>query len=494
VGEIVAAQPSEAVSARSGLKPNAIGFWPVLMQAITHIAPAAGILLTIQFIASEAGKAAPLAYAIAFVIILTLGISLTQLAKFLPSAGGYYTYVSRTIGPRSGFLTSWFYFLYDPIGPAIEFAFMGYIFNATLQAEWGASFPWWLFFLLAVGLITVLVYRGIKLTGRALVILGLSETAIIVALALSGIIHPGSGGLNASGFNPGAASSGNGFFLAIVFAIFAFTGFESVAPIAEESVNPRKTLPRAIIVSIIVMGVFFILSAWGIMAGWGTNHVASLINSSVNPFFVVGKRLWGVAWVIVFLALVNSAIGTSMANMVASTRVFYGMARSGSLPSRLAEIHPRFRTPTKAIWLQTVITLAVGLGLGFGLTPVNEFDLMGVVITLTLIFVYGAGNIGVIRYYWRERRSEFNPVLHAVFPIFSTIALIYVGYKSIVPLPASPVNAAPFIVAGWLILGLALVWGMSRTGQEDWLRRARQTMPDDSPLPEPAMGAKRDTA
>jgi amino acid transporter len=170
------------------------------------------------------------------------------------------------------------------------------------------------------------------------------------------------------------------------------------------------------------------------------------------------------------------------------------MARSGSLPSRLAEIHPRFRTPTKAIWLQTVITLAVGLGLGFGLTPVNEFDLMGVVITLTLIFVYGAGNIGVIRYYWRERRSEFNPVLHAVFPIFSTIALIYVGYKSIVPLPASPVNAAPFIVAGWLILGLALVWGMSRTGQEDWLRRARQTMPDDSPLPEPAMGAKRDTA
>src|SRR5437867_10990023 len=104
----------EAASSEGRLRSGALGLSGVLMQGITHIAPATATLFTIQLTTSYAGVTAPLAYLIAFLIVMMLGVSVTQLAKHFPSAGGYYTYVSRTVSPRAGFLTSWLFFLYEP--------------------------------------------------------------------------------------------------------------------------------------------------------------------------------------------------------------------------------------------------------------------------------------------------------------------------------------------------------------------------------------------
>jgi amino acid transporter len=94
------------------------------MQSITHRAPAAAILLTLKLTAEPAGVTAPLAYLCAFLIVLMLGVVLTQLAARFPSAGAYYTYVSRTVDPRAGFLTAWLYFLYAPMAPAFSLVTM----------------------------------------------------------------------------------------------------------------------------------------------------------------------------------------------------------------------------------------------------------------------------------------------------------------------------------------------------------------------------------
>src|SRR3954452_21221513 len=123
------------------------------MQGITHIAPAVGLVLSIQYISSLAGVVTPFAYAIAVAIVLMLGISLAQLAKHLPSAGGYYTYISRTVNPQAGFLTAWLYLLYDPTATAINIAFMGIFFQRAMLSEYGVRFPWWLFFLLTVSIL-----------------------------------------------------------------------------------------------------------------------------------------------------------------------------------------------------------------------------------------------------------------------------------------------------------------------------------------------------
>jgi amino acid transporter len=128
------------------------------------------------------------------------------------------------------------------------------------------------------------------------------------------------------------------------------------------------------------------------------------------------------------------------------------------------------------------VTLVVGLGVGFWIGPDQEFFLFGTVIVLGLIFVYGAGNLGVWLHYRREGRAEFNWLLHLVLPLVSTVALVWVGWKSIHPLPASPIKYAPWIVGLWLVGGLLVLAGM-KIG-EGWVPRAGDIAPEQPPAEE----------
>jgi amino acid transporter len=455
------------------LRAGALKFPAILMQGITHIAPAVG-LLSIQFIASEAGVTAPLAYLLAFFIILTLGISLTQLARYLPSAGGYYTYISRTVHPRAGFLTAWLYFLYDPASTAINLAFMGFFFESTMKHEYRIWCPWWLFFVIATALITVLVYRGVAISTGTMVVLGAAEIAIVVALSVFSLLHAGPGGVNLDSYVPRNAPSQSGLYLGIVFSIFSFTGFDAVAPLAEESAHPRRNLPRAIIGSILCMGAFYLFCSWAVITGWGTNDLKTFVSSGENPCFVLARKFWGRAWILVFVAVLNSIVAVSIACTNASTRVFFAMARSGALPAFLSKVHPRNRTPVNAIWLQTFLTLAIGLGLGWMIGPDQEYYFMGVVITLGLVLVYSAGNWGVYLFYRGEKKREFRAWKHVICPAFSTAALVWVGVKSIFPTPTWPLQYAPAVVIIWILAGCFLLWWMRRSGREKWLLNAGQ--------------------
>ena len=138
--------------AETELRAGALRLPAVLMQGLTHMAPATALLFTIQFTTTHAGTAAPLAYLLAFFIVIVLGVCLTQLAKHLPSAGGYYTYVSRTVHPRVGFLASWLYFLYDPTVAGFLLAFIGSVLEAFMCA-YGVDFSWWLSLLLLGSLV-----------------------------------------------------------------------------------------------------------------------------------------------------------------------------------------------------------------------------------------------------------------------------------------------------------------------------------------------------
>jgi amino acid transporter len=404
------------------LRHGALKFPSVLVQGVTHIAPAVGLVLSLQYITLNAGAAAPLAFAVAFCVVLTLGISLTQLAKNHPSAGGYYTYISRTLNPRAGFLTAWIYFLYDPTSTAINLAFMGYFVQNACRTEVGVFFPWWAFFLPAVAVVTTMVYRGIEVSARAMAWLTAIEVAILVTLSTLGALHP----------------------------------------LAEETANPRRNLPRSIIYSIVLTGIFFTVCTWGILRGWGLGQTSEFARSQENPVLILARHLLGRAWILVVIAVFNSIMAASIACTTSSTRVFFAMGRQGALPHGLAKIHQRFQTPVNAIWLQTAITLAVGLGFGFWIGPDQEYYFLGVAMTLGLILVYVAGNLGVFLDYRLRRRKEYRPVLHLAIPLLSTVLLFWAGYRSIVPLPEAPIRYAPILAAVWILAGIAITfsrWG-----------------------------------
>lgn len=458
--------------AETELQAGALRLPGVLMQGLTHMAPATALLFTIQFTVTQAGIAAPLAYLVAFPIVIVLGVCLTQLAMYLPSAGGYYTYVSRTVHPRVGFLASWLYFLYDPMVAGFLLAFIGSVMEQALRAAYGVVFPWWLFLILVGFLVGYVTYRGITVSAKWMVILGAAGVAIALVLSLWGFFRPGSGGINLAPFNPAHASSRSGLFLAVIFSIFAFNGWESVAPLAEESENPRRNLPRAMLISILVAGVFLVLGAWGLLVGWGTNDLASFIASRENPTFVLARHYWGNGWVLVLLSLLNSVIAAAIAANSGATRVWFGMARSGSLPSALAKVHPKYKTPVNGVKLQIFLTFAVGLGLGWWIGPAKEFEFMGTMLTFALILVFSATNLGVFLYFYRERREDFNVILHVIFPLVGTLALFFVAYSSLTPWPPPPIGYTPWVVIIWLALGLLVLLVMNLTGKEDWIGQA----------------------
>ena len=395
-----------------------------------------------------------------------------QLARCLPSAGGYYTYISQTVHPRVGFLAAWLYFLYDPILAGFILAYMGSVLEQALKAAFGVTFPWWAFLLLAGSFVGWVTHRGVRVSAKSMVLFGAAGVAIALALSIWGFFQPGPGGINFAPFNPANAASRNGLGLAVIFSIFAFNGWECGAPLAEESENPRKNLPRAILIAILVMGVFLIFGSWGLLVGWGTENLPALVKSPENPTFVLARRYWGGAWVLVFLALLNSIVAASIAANNAATRVWFGMARSGSLPRALAKVHPRYKTPVNAVRLQIVLTFAFGLGLGLWVGPRNLFNFMGNVLTFALILIFSTANLGVFLFYFRQRREEFNVVLHAVFPLVGTLAVLFVAYLSLNPWPDPPIAYTPWVVVIWLALGILVLMAMKLTGHVDWLTKA----------------------
>ncbi len=221
------------------------------MTAITHIAPAiAGFFFT-AFIVSMAGITAPLAYFFGFLIVLMLGVTLAQLAKHLPSAGGYYTYVSRALHPRAGFITSWMYILYSPLVGGPLAGFFGYIVAGELSANWGIEVPWlWAVSVLVFSVLTAfLQWEGIKLSVKFVVDHrrpGDGHRPRPCASSVS--LNPPAGtSISLDVFNPAMIPAGGAFLLAVVLTVQGLTGWEASAPFAEETKDPKRNVPRSVI-------------------------------------------------------------------------------------------------------------------------------------------------------------------------------------------------------------------------------------------------------
>jgi amino acid transporter len=261
-----------------------------------------------------------------------------------------------------------------------------------------------------------------------------------------------------------------------VFTILALSGFEAVAPISEETENPRRNLPIVIVGSTILVACFYALVNWGVLVGHGTTSVAAGKFTNSDQVFDLARRLWGGAWLIVLIATVNSALAVAIAIQNASTRVFFSMGRIGALPRWLSYVHPRWKTPWNATLGLTAVTVVLAMVLGSWIGPVNQFGMIGIVQTIGLIIVYCMGNIGATIYYRREKKQEFNWWLHGVIPIATSAALIWVLWKTVAGLHPialnNPFDYAPWIALTWFIGGIVILFYASRSGKEEWLFKA----------------------
>jgi amino acid transporter len=295
----------------------------------------------------------------------------------------------------------------------------------------------------------------------------------MLALAVWGLASPGKGGFNFSGFNPSSAPTSHGLYLAVIFAIVAYTGWESVASLGEETENPNRNIGIAMWGSVLALGIIFSFFAWGSLVGWGTSQAASFGSATNNPLLTLAHRYWHGADIILLVALWNSGFAGSLALFNQSTRMWFGMADAGALPKQLKYVHPKYKTPVGTILAEVVVALIAPFVLYQVLyDPLTGFGFYAFALGFAIVLIYSAAAIATGAYFWRERRSQFNPVLHLVFPGVVTVALVWSEYKSVVPLPPAPTRYALWFFVGWAVTGFVILVAMRLAGKEDWLLHA----------------------
>jgi amino acid transporter len=471
---VEAGKPSTG-SVKTELRENAVGLPGMLMQGIATIGPSFAILASFVFIVSFAGLVTPWAYLFGGILLGLQALAAAQLAKVFPSAGGWYTWIARAFHPRAGFFAGVLFSIWLPPVATLTMSFLAKtVLEPSIKAEYGVDVPWWIWVVAGVALVIFFAYQGISISEKALIITGLIEIVIMVALAFTGLASPGPGGFSFGPLNPGNFGLAGNLFLGVVFSIFAFSGWESTGPLAEESKNPKRNVPIGLVGSVVVLTVYFVFVTWGYLVGIGVSKVGSIPTASAFPVATLAQRVWGGAWVLLLFALLNSAIALSIACFNGGTRTWYAMGRSGVLPKMVGKVNPTRKTPVNAISLQVgVQILAFVCVLIWGAE--NVFFSWANAITIGLVLMYVLCNIGVVRYYLTEGRAQFNPLLHIVVPVIASAAGVVVVWKSYFsPFTSTgPVfwGLMTFIVV--LVLTVVILIYLRVTGREDWMRRAQ---------------------
>jgi amino acid transporter len=472
-----------STAAAGQLQRDAVGLAPVLFQSITHMAPAAAVAFSIIFATPYAGGSTPLAVVLALVACLFVAISIGQLAKHLPSAGGLYTYSARGLHPTVGFFVAWGFMLAEPIVAPLLYIVFGNVLSVYLNSHFNTPLWLWAPFAAIAGIgVWVLVYRGVRISTETGVALGAFEIIVFLALGITLIIAAGSNNtLAVFGPSTGNSAGFGGVFAGMVYTVLAFIGFEASAPLGEEAKDPRRTLPRAVILSCVLVGVFYVICYYGASVYFGPDKMADpkagfLSFNGGDPWDGLASKLWGPFAIMVLLAILNSAFANSNAGANAATRVGFALGRVGILPRQLALVHPRFKTPYIAIHTQGVLGIAIALGLGAALYntgsapgPLNAFALLGTIATIIVVCIYILTNLANIVFYLRVQRAELNVLWNIVVPalgilIFIPVLIAAFGINfaglGISPLTA-PANAAPWVVIVWLVIGAIVYFYLS---------------------------------
>jgi amino acid transporter len=174
----------------------------------------------------------------------------------------------------------------------------------------------------------------------------------------------------------------------------------------------------------------------------------------------MARSLYGIFWLFVFLAIVNSTIANANAGVNVSTRTAYAMGRINAFPHFLARVHPTHRSPVAAILTAFVITVAVMLGLGLSYDPVTAFIMVATALVIVIVAVYILMNAACIGFFAR-RGSGFNPLLHLIIPVLGIAVFVPAWltaagidvFSFISPLP-SPYSYMGPGVAGFMIIGV----------------------------------------
>jgi amino acid transporter len=459
----------------------------VLAQSVSGIAPSAVMATGPALIVLYAGSGAWISYLVAMVVVLLIGLCVAQFARRFASSGSLYSYVARGLGPAGAFAAGWGlvigYTCIAMVGLAGSGIYLGNLLT-TMGLSGSATLTQVIIYVVLAAAAGRLAVTGIKISTRLGLVLEIFSVLAVLVVLIVVLVRNGFSLDTSQVQLQGVTFDGVTF--GIVLAVLGFVGFESSASLGAEARNPHRAIPRAVLGSAVLVGLLYIFAAYTSVLGFGGPDG---LGTSAAPISDLATQngLGSVSWVI-DLGITSSFFAVIVASINAASRVLYTMGEEGLLPSVFARAHPVHKTPHVAIWLGTPVVAAVPLVMvATGTTPLNIYAYTGTIGTFGYMLAYLL--MAVALPIFLRRRREANPMF-TVVAVMVVLALLYIAYKNVVPVPEPPYDLLPYIFVGVVVLGL--VWFLY-VRITDPARVREVGMMEEDPLPVQASSVRPTT-
>jgi amino acid transporter len=429
--------------------------------SISVIAPGMAMFLNVGGVAATAGGSTPLAFLLGGVACLALAFVVIGFTRRMASAGYAYTYASRSLGKSAGFMAGWLYAAGLICFVPMTMAGVAYLAVDLMNLSSGWWFP---LFLIGMAILVVLSIIRIKVTTTMQLIVAAATIAIIVIVDVVTTAKGGAHGNTLAVFSFSHTNKGgfSGVFYGIIFGITSYIGFETAADFGEETANPRRAIPIAIIAAVGFAILFYLWTTYSLTIGYGVNQGAAFGADPTSLKTVADKFVGGPLPTLLEIGALLSAFFVCVACATAGTRTLYAMGREGVLPRFLGHTHRTFKTPAYATLtvaaVSVVLAAIVGFGYGdkLGNEPITVYYFFATLGTLMIIVVYVGLCFGGAAFF-RRTAASYNIVTHLLVPIVGAILFGAAFYGSIHPAPPAPMNATPYITVIWIVLGLIAI-------------------------------------
>jgi len=453
---MTAGTPTSAAANDNELRRNALGLPSAMAMSLAFISPTIGVIFISSLIAGKAGLSSPFVFIIGTLGIALMASTLAQFTRRITSAGTFYKFICQSFGNSTAFVAGMVLLLAYTLQSPLNINLFGGFVSQTLSSDFGIHISWWILMIFIVVAVGALAWYSVHTSMRFDLAFVIAEVSVAAILLLLIIFRGGDHGQAPSSFLPTHSPSGfGGLGSAFVFIVLAFFGFESSTTVAEETRNPRRNLPIALIGSVVLTGLWFSFAMYAIIVGYGPSHVGQ-ISSATAPLHDLASRYIG-GWYanLVDLAAISAIIAVLLAIHTANFRVLYALGRDRVLPEALGRTHPRHQTPHIAIIVYSVFALVIGLWAGAAWGPLPAFGDLGYLSSLAILPVYIGANIALPFFIYRRYRSEFSVVLHVVFPVLSSIIFLLAIWLSIHPYPATaPTNVFPILLVAFMVAAI----------------------------------------
>jgi len=472
------AQGNESRSG-TGLRRNAIGLPGAVIMSAAIMGPAVSTFFNPQFSFGSSGFATPLVYLLCLIAMLITASGVMEMARALPSAGAFYTFVTRGFGAKAGFVTGGLIFVaYALLAPA-EIGLIGGYLQSTFNTEFEVNIPWWIIGMVPAIAMTVLAFEGIISSLRTALVLFAAEVFVVVLMAIIIVVQGGADGLTLEPFNPSSSPHGfGGLLTGGIFAALSFVGFEAAASLGEEVKEPRRRIPKAIFGATLLVGGIYAFCIWAESIGLGGDAVNAANNETPWNTLAAEYASW-MKWPVI-VASVSSMFAVMLAANNGIVRILHTMGREKLLPSFFGHIDEKRRTPTYAVLFTGAFAVGLALivgvlagGLGDSASGFSVYGYLGFLLTMGILPVYVLVNAAAIRFF--QGRGDFSPIRHLVLPGLGALLMVGLTVGQIVEQEVAPYTWFPWVIVGWVVaVSVGAAWLGARRPEE--LRAAGAAM------------------